>query len=97
LDFIPFLASPIGTINERPVAVLEVDKISPYFNETLTFDATGSTDDGRIDYYFFDFGDGTNSGWTTLPVVTHKYAEEGEYNASLVVMVTLELLVLMAT
>ncbi|UCE95516.1 MAG: PKD domain-containing protein [Candidatus Bathyarchaeota archaeon] len=86
LDFIPFLTSPVGTTNERPVAALEVDKITPWFNETVTLDATDSTDDGRVDYYFFDFGDGTNSGWTTLPVVTHKYAEEGTYNATLVVM-----------
>lgn len=86
LDFIPFLTSPIGAINERPVAILEVDKTTPNFNETVTFDATGSSDDGRIDYYFFDFGDGTNSGWTTLPVVTHKYALNGTYNAVLIVM-----------
>lgn len=41
--------------------MLKVDKTQSYFNETVTFDATDSTDDGRIDYYFFDFGDGTNS------------------------------------
>lgn len=86
LDFIPFLTSPVGTINQRPVAVLDVDKTNPSFNETVTFDASGSNDDGRIDYYLFDFGDGTNSSWTTLPVVTHKYAAEGTYNATLIVM-----------
>lgn len=86
LDFIPFLNSSIGTINERPVAVLEVDKTNPMLNETVTFDATGSTDDGRIDYYLFDFGDGTNSSWTSLPVVTHKYSQQNTYNATLTVM-----------
>lgn len=86
LDFIPFLTSPIPPINERPIADLEVDKANPNVNETVTFDATGSTDDGRIDYYFFDFGDGTNSSWTTLPVVTHKYTVEGKYNATLIAM-----------
>jgi len=86
LDFIPFLTSPIGTINKRPVAILEVDKTSPNVDETVNFDASGSTDDGRIDYYFFDFGDGTNSSWTPLSVVTHKYASEATYNATLIVM-----------
>jgi len=86
LDFIPYLTSPVGTINDRPVARLGVDKLNPIFNETVTFSALDSSDDGRIDYYFFDFGDGIDSGWTTLPVVTHKYAEKGTYNATLVVM-----------
>ena len=86
LDFIPFLTSPVGTINQRPEAILEVNKANPNVDETVTFDATSSTDDGRIDYYFFDFGDGTNSSWTALPVVTHAYAEEEAYNATLIVM-----------
>jgi PKD repeat protein len=86
LDFIPFLTSPHGYINQRPVAALSVDKITPNINETVTFDATNSTDDGRIDYYFFDFGDGTNSSWTTLPVVTHKYSQQNTYNVTLIVM-----------
>ncbi|MCD6241374.1 PKD domain-containing protein [Candidatus Bathyarchaeota archaeon] len=81
-----FLTSPVGTINQRPVAILNVDKTNPNINETVTFDASHSTDDGRIDYYFFDFGDGTNSSWTPLSVVKHKYASEGTYNATLIVM-----------
>jgi len=90
LDFIPFLSAPIGHINERPVPYLEVDgkkeNVTLIVNQTYTFDASGSTDDGRIDYYFFDFGDGTNSGWTPLPIVFHKYASEGTYNATIIVM-----------
>lgn len=54
-------------------------------NEPITFDASNSTDDGRINYYFFDFGDGKNSGWTTLPLVTHKYSSSGTYYATLIV------------
>jgi len=86
LDFIPFLTSPVGTINQRPLAKLEVDKTNIFLNETVTFDASASTDDGRIDYYFFDFGDGSDSGWTTLSVVTHEYPSDGEHNATLIVM-----------
>lgn len=86
LDFIPFLTGPYGHINQRPVAALTVDKTTANVNETVTFDATGSTDDGRIDYYLFIFGDGTDSGWTTLPVVTHTYTKEGKYTATVIVM-----------
>jgi parallel beta-helix repeat protein len=86
LDFIPFLTSPQGHINQRPVAALSVDKTKPNRNETVIFDATNSSDDGRIDYYFFDFGDGTNSSWTTLPIITHKYALNGTYYAAVTVM-----------
>jgi hypothetical protein len=86
LDFIPFLTSPQGHINQRPVAVLSVDKNNVGVGETVSFNGTTSTDDGRIDYYFFDFGDGTNSSWTTLPVVTHKYTQQKTYNATLMVM-----------
>jgi parallel beta-helix repeat protein len=86
LDFIPFLASPVGTINQRPAAMLLADKPNLWTNEIVTFDASASTDDGQIDYYFFDFGDGSNSSWTPSSVVTHKYAEEGVYNATLIVM-----------
>jgi len=86
LDFIPFLTDSVGQINERPIAVLEADETTVEINQTVTFNASASTDDDRIDYYFFDFGDGTNSSWTTLPIVTHKYASEGVYNATLIVM-----------
>jgi parallel beta-helix repeat protein len=88
LDFIPFLTSPVGTINQRPVAILEVDNPNPnrYQGEIVTFDASGSTDDGRIDFYFFDFGDGTNSSWTPLSIVNHEYAADGEYLATVIVM-----------
>jgi hypothetical protein len=34
----------------------------------------------------FDFGDGTNSSWVTWSTVTHKYSQQGIYNATLIVM-----------
>jgi len=86
LDFIPFLTEPVGQINERPIAVLGVDKMFVEKNEIVTFDASSSTDDGRIEYYFFDFNDGTNSGPTTIPKVTHKYSLGGIYNVTLIVI-----------
>jgi PKD repeat protein len=86
LDFVPFLTSPVGTTNQRPAAILDVDIASPGINETVTFDASASSDDGETSYYFFDFGDGSNSGWTPTPTVTHTYTEERVYNARLIVM-----------
>jgi len=86
LDFIFFLTAPIGYINERPTAVLSTDKkvVSP--NQIVTFIATASNDDGRVNQYFFDFGDGENSGWTTLSIFVYKYSSEGIYTAVLKVM-----------
>jgi len=86
LDFIFFLTAPVGYINQRPVARLLSDKtlISP--NQKVTFIATTSSDDGRVDKFFFDFGDGNNSGWTTLSIFEHKYSSVWTYQASLKVM-----------
>jgi hypothetical protein len=91
LDFIFFLTKPIGRINTRPTAILLADKIFVSPNEDVMFFATNSFDtDGRVDRYFFNFGDGNNSGWTTLSILTHKYSLGGQpmqtYNTTLTVM-----------
>jgi parallel beta-helix repeat protein len=86
LDFIFFLTAPIGYINQRPVARLltNMTHVSP--GQQVTFFATNSTDDRQVDQYFFNFGDGQNSGWTTLSVFVHKYSLVGTYNATVKVM-----------
>jgi len=86
LDFIPFLTAPIGYINERPTARLLTDKTLVSPNRTVTFIATSSSDDRRVDQYFFNFGDGKNSGWTTLSIFVHKYSSVGSYSANVTVM-----------
>ncbi|UCE16026.1 MAG: right-handed parallel beta-helix repeat-containing protein [Candidatus Bathyarchaeota archaeon] len=86
LNFIFFLTAPIDYINERPVATLLTDKTLVPPNQTVTFIATLSSDDRRVDKYFFDFGDGQNSGWTTLSIFVHKYSSVGTYGASVTVM-----------
>jgi len=86
LDFIFFLTAPIGYINTRPIARLLRDKTFVPPNRVVTFIATTSSDDGRVDKYFFDFGDGKNSGWTTLSIFVHKYSQVGTHNASITVM-----------
>ncbi|HVP40627.1 MAG TPA: right-handed parallel beta-helix repeat-containing protein [Candidatus Krumholzibacteriaceae bacterium] len=86
LDFIFFLTAPIGYINQRPVARLLADKIHVSQGQQVTFFATNSTDDRRVNNYFFDFGDGQNSGWTTLSVFVHKYSSLGTFSATVQVM-----------
>jgi len=86
LDFIWYLTAPNGYINARPVARLLSDKTLIAPNQPVTFIATTSSDDRRVDKYFFEFGDGENSSWTTLSVVDHKYSSAGTYQVSLKVM-----------
>ncbi len=86
LDFIPFLSAPNGYVNARPIARLLSDKTLIAPDQPVTFIATTSSDDRRVDRYFFDFGDGKNSSWTTLSIVEHKYSATGTYQASLKVM-----------
>ena len=85
LDFIFFLTAPIDYNNTSPTAVLWTDKTLVVPNQNVTFIGTDSYDDGRVDQYFFDFGDGSNSGWTTLSLFTHTYASIGTYSAALTV------------
>jgi len=86
LDFIYPLAFPIGHINERPTANLLSDMMVVRPNQTVTFFATTSTDDGRVDLHYFSFGDGQTSGWTPLSVFVHKYSSVGTYYATVTVM-----------
>jgi len=86
LVFIFFLTKPVGHINVRPIGRLVVDRVLVPLNEAVMFFATGSTDEGHVDSYLFNFDDGGNSGWTTLSVFTHKYSSVGIYHANLTVM-----------
>ena len=86
LDFIFFLTASIDYNNTYPTAILWTDKTLVAPNQTVTFIGTDSHDDGRVDQYFFDFGDGMNSSWTTLSLFTHNYSSTGIYNATLAVM-----------
>jgi parallel beta-helix repeat protein len=83
LDFIFFLSQPIDYNNAHPTAVLWADKILVAPNQNVMFIGANSHDDGRVDQYFFDFGDETNSGWVTLSLFNHSYSSNGTYIASL--------------
>jgi parallel beta-helix repeat protein len=85
LDFIFFLTATFDYENIPPTAILRTDKTLVAPNQNVTFIGTLSSDEGRVDQYFFDFGDGINSRWTTLSIFFHNYSSIGTYPASLIV------------
>ncbi|MEM2440329.1 MAG: PKD domain-containing protein [Candidatus Bathyarchaeia archaeon] len=86
IDFIFFLTAPIDHKNSPPRAVLWTDKTKVAPGQEVTFVGSYSEDDGRVDKYLFNFGDGHNSTWTTLSLFFHKYSNTGTYTARLTVM-----------
>lgn len=69
-------------IDEIPRAKIDSNISEIYTNESVAFDANDSWDnDGKIDEYLFDFGDGENSSWTNKAFIIHRYLKEGEYEA----------------
>jgi hypothetical protein len=68
---------------EPPVASFTYSPPDPQVNDTITFDASGSSDtDGTIVSYLWDFGDGETS---TSQNPTHAYNQEGSYNVTLTI------------
>jgi hypothetical protein len=68
--------------NQKPVAILSVDPEIANMGNDVWFYGTESYDpDGSVAAYFFEFGDGQNSGWLNYPTVaaTHPYDTQGEY------------------
>jgi len=86
LDFIFFLTNPYSHINVRPTATLYTDRTLVPPNGTVMFFAADSFDEGRIDLYLYDFGDGNTSGWTPLSIFTYQYVSQRVYNVSVTVM-----------
>jgi hypothetical protein len=80
---------PPSPSNLRPTAVLTVYPTVSNLGANVEFYGTNSRDpDGSISAYFFDFGDGQNSGWISYPQVgtTHVYGMSGQYTVRLMVM-----------
>lgn len=72
-----------GSDNAAPTATVSASPSSPDVDETVTFDASGSSDsDGSIASYDWDFGDGSSATGAT---VTHSYGSSGQYTASVTV------------
>ncbi|MEM2103945.1 MAG: NosD domain-containing protein [Candidatus Bathyarchaeia archaeon] len=88
LDFIFFLTTPIDHVaeNSPPTAILWTDKTLVAPGQEVSFVSAYSYDDGRVNQYLYDFGDGYKTNWTTLSLFIHAYNAAGEYSASLKVM-----------
>jgi PKD repeat protein len=78
---------PPGPMNQNPIA--DASSGEPYYgfaDSEITFDGSNSydpDDDGYIDSWNWDFGDGTNG---TGEIVNHIYSNQGTYNVVLTVV-----------
>lgn len=73
--------------NAAPVAHLVAAPADAPTGTLVTFDATLSSDpDGVVESYTWAFGDGTPVLATTDPVVTHVFANDGDYDVTVEVL-----------
>jgi uncharacterized membrane protein len=79
-------ASRSFTVNDRPVAGLVIHLTEVDDGDIVPMDASGSSDpDGRVRQYFFDYGDGTDSGWVFNSFINHTYGQTGTFQVRLYV------------
>ena len=70
-----------------PDAALSASPTKAGLNETVSFDASGSSDNWGIVEYRWDFeGDGSVDATTTSPTTTHAYSAAGSYDATVTVV-----------
>ena len=76
-----------GDSNTPPTATFTTTPMTPSTGESVTFDASDSTDlDGRITSYEWDFnGDGTVDSTTETATTTHTYDSANSYDITLTV------------
>jgi hypothetical protein len=86
LKFIFFLTRPFESGNQPPTAALQTDKTLLTVGQNVTFIGAYSTADGQVDQYFYSFGDGNDTGWTTLSMFNYSYSSPGTYLGSLSVI-----------
>jgi len=70
----------VGDTQYPPQASFTYSPPTPYVNQQVTFDASGSTAEGYGDYivsYKWNFGDGTSPETKTVPTITHAYTSKG--------------------
>lgn len=64
--------------------VLKADRIYAAADVEIVFEATASSNAGKIQGYSWDFGDGKTAK-TKIPTITHRYAAEGIFKVKLTV------------
>lgn len=70
-------------VNLSPVAKFTYSPSYPKVCDSVTFNASESTDpDGFIFYYTWNFGDG-NTTTLRVPIITHHFSTQGNYNVNL--------------
>jgi len=74
-----------GTVNMRPIANWVNKPTTGLVGEKINFTASGIDNDGTIMGYFFDFGDGTNSTWSSSHTAEHVYRKVGIYKVRVLV------------
>ncbi|MEI8180374.1 PKD domain-containing protein [Aestuariivirga sp.] len=74
---------PAGT---SPVAVINATPTNGQAPMSVTLDGTASYDDGRVAYWYWDFGDGNNDVSGSLSTANHVYQVAGNYLARLTVV-----------
>ena len=86
------LASASATVlvtGQTPKAMLSASLVPQHPGTELGFSGAGSSDsDGDGLSYFFDFGDGNNTGWIFSSNTTHRFGSPGVYNVTLTVIDT---------
>ncbi len=81
-------------INQAPAAHLKANITSAGIGETISFDASASSDpndDTPVIWYRMDFGDGNDTEWVTDPYFNHSYGSSGNFLAKLHVKDSLDL------
>lgn len=83
------LLAVVAALPSGPNAALTVDDATPYVDQPVRFDASGSVGhdagNGRIVAYAFTFGDGHATGWLDSPAASHTYATEGNFTSTVTV------------
>jgi hypothetical protein len=70
--------------NIEPEAVLTAAPVSDILpGDTVSFDGANSSDDIKVEYYDFKFGDGNSTGWIKNSKIDYQYYLPGKFTASL--------------
>lgn len=74
------------TVGTEPVAKITTTVNSGTAPLMVTLDGSGSIDDGKVSFWYWDFGDGSSDHSGSMVVANHTYAVAGTYYAKLTVV-----------